>query len=157
MNSVVVYDTKFGNTARLAEAIGSGLAESGPVRLLRVDDPAAAALGDADLLVLGGPTQWHGMSRALRRYVDHLRSGPPPAPLLAVFDTRYRGAAWRTGSAGLRAARSLERSWPDPLVPCESFFVRTDAAELLPGEVERAARWATDLGVRAAARLRQVA
>jgi hypothetical protein len=75
--------------------------------------------------------------------------GPAPAALLATFDTRYDAAAWRVGSAATRIARRLRAVWPQPVVAPQSFFVAQDAAELLPGEVERARRWAAALGVRA--------
>jgi flavorubredoxin len=64
---VIVHESMFGNTHGIADAIGKGLGRG----LERVEDvvaiPVSQAgrerLGDADLLVVGGPTHFHGMSR----------------------------------------------------------------------------------------------
>ena len=58
MRSLVVYESWFGNTQRLAEKIAGALAEEGDVELVSVDDPLPS-LDDVDLIVLGAPTHVH--------------------------------------------------------------------------------------------------
>lgn len=61
MKSVVIYDSRFGNTKVLSEAMGAALQVQGPVRVLSVDEAVPESPVDADLLVVGGPTHDHGM------------------------------------------------------------------------------------------------
>src|SRR3954470_24098776 len=61
MRSLVVYESWFGNTRRIAEEIAAGLAHEGQVDLVTVDDPLPP-LEDVDLLIVGAPTHIHGLS-----------------------------------------------------------------------------------------------
>jgi len=143
MHVLVVYDSKFGNTARIAEAITRGAASAGSARL--ADTVAAGSLADRpDLVVIGGPTQRRGASPALRAFVDALPATLSGLPT-AVFDTRYRGARLVMGSASGEAAKHLTRAGSRLVVPPESFYVgRSGPAELQvleEGELERAEAW----------------
>jgi flavodoxin len=155
MLTVVVYDTKFGNTARIAEAIARGAGTRGSVRVLDTLDAARLQSERPDLLIVGGPTQRRGPSPALRSLVDAL---PPllrgvPA---ATFDTRYRGATWVMGSAAGAAAKRLRGGGTRLAAPAESFFVARrgplERQELEPGELERAEEWGRVLGAAVASR-----
>jgi hypothetical protein len=75
MKALVVYDTKFGNTEKVARAIGQALAGRYNMRLIAADDLAALTVNSADLLVVGGPTQTHGLSPGLRRLLKPLAHG----------------------------------------------------------------------------------
>ena len=58
MNAIVVYESIYGNTRAIAEAIAEGL--GGAPAVSPAELPADAA--QADLLVVGGPTHIHGMA-----------------------------------------------------------------------------------------------
>jgi len=66
MRSLVVYESWFGNTRRLAERIAAALGEEGDVEVVSVDDPLPP-LDDLDLVVLGAPTHVHGLSSVRSR------------------------------------------------------------------------------------------
>jgi hypothetical protein len=61
---VVTFESLFGNTRRVAEAVADGLSGPGAPRVVLGEastiDPERA--GRAALLVLGGPTHYHGMA-----------------------------------------------------------------------------------------------
>ena len=61
MRSLVVYESWFGNTRRIAEEMAAALAHEGEVDLVTVDEPLPP-LEDVDLLVVGAPTHIHGLS-----------------------------------------------------------------------------------------------
>ncbi len=73
MNTLIVYDTSFGNTERIADAICDGLEAFGEVRVVTA---AEADIGPAvDLLLVGGPTQRHGLSPGSPRCFGALLRG----------------------------------------------------------------------------------
>ena len=143
MQIVVIYDSKFGNTEKIGQAIGRGLGALGDVRVMSTGEATLA--GRPDLLFLGGPTQNHGASPGLREFVKALPAALRGVPA-AAFDTRYRGPSWLTGSAAAQAAKAVRKAGGDPAAEPESFFiVRKGPLErqtLEPGEIERAEQWA---------------
>ncbi|MGW4890888.1 flavodoxin family protein [Kitasatospora sp. NPDC004240] len=70
MRTVIVYESLYGNTREVAEAIAEGVHQADPraeVDCLPVARAATAAAGAADLLVVGGPTHMRGMSSRMSR------------------------------------------------------------------------------------------
>jgi flavodoxin len=67
MRAVIVYESMFGNTHAIADAIGKGLEPMFEVVVVPLAEAGRERLGDADLLVVGGPTHFHGMSRTRTR------------------------------------------------------------------------------------------
>lgn len=74
MRTVVVYDSSFGNTARIAQAIARGVGTSGPAQVINAAEAAPLLPERPDLLLVGCPTQKHGLSPALRAFADALPS-----------------------------------------------------------------------------------
>jgi flavodoxin len=147
MESLVVYDSKFGNTRKLAEAIADGLRGAGSVRLMGLDKAPPTDLGTVDLLVVGGPTQVHGMSPRIRQFVDLMENRSATGMVAATFDTRFRMPAALSGSAARQVARKLRQAGIRVFMRPQSFFVSRGVPELEQGEAERAAEWAKDLAV----------
>jgi flavodoxin-like protein len=169
MRALVVYESMYGNTRMIAEAIGAGLGETCDVKVVRVGDVSSELLDGVDLLVVGGPTHVLSMSRpntrrgavqaaqkpdsklnlepdaagsGLREWLATLdrQTGRPAA----AFDTRMPGPAIMTGRASKAIARRLRRVGYQLAVAPESFQVsRTN--ELLTGEADRAQAWGEQL------------
>ncbi|HEY3336287.1 MAG TPA: flavodoxin domain-containing protein [Candidatus Limnocylindrales bacterium] len=158
MDIVVIYDTKFGNTAQVARAIARGAAAAGSVRVLDTTEAAGSLPQQPGLLILGGPTQRRGPSAALRSFVDDLPAVLRRLPA-ATFDTRYRGATLLMGSAASDAARRIAKAGSRLATPPESFFVTRggplEAQGLEPGELERAEAWGRRVAASATAGQRQ--
>ena len=64
MKTLVVYESMFGNTRAVAEAIAEGL---GSAEVVEVSAAPVVLPVDLELLVVGGPTHVHGMSRRRTR------------------------------------------------------------------------------------------
>jgi len=67
MRAVIVYESMFGNTHLIADAIAEGLAPGNEVTVVPVAQAGRELLDGADLVVAGGPTHIHGMSGARSR------------------------------------------------------------------------------------------
>src|SRR6266496_3968547 len=67
MRAVVVYESMFGNTRKIAEAIGAGLRSFDDVEVAPVGAVTPELLAEVDLLVVGGPTHAWDMSRPSTR------------------------------------------------------------------------------------------
>ena len=147
MNALVLYDSKFGNTERIAEEIALVLQEEVPTRLASIGEIEgfAKALGLVDLLVGGGPTHRHGVSDDLRGAVEDLDVDALGGLRAAAFDTRIRGAKLVTGSAAVRLSRLLRRRGAWVVVPPASFIVDGREGPLHEGEREHARAWAQEV------------
>src|SRR4029079_18384580 len=67
MRALVVYESMYGNTKQNAAAVADGLATRMPVQLTEVGAAPTVLADDIGLLVVGGPTHAHGMSKAESR------------------------------------------------------------------------------------------
>ena len=142
MNVVVVFDSAFGNTGRIARAIGDAALGFGETQVASPQAVEPVSCQRADVLFVGGPTQLHRMSEPMRAFLKALPRGFMDGVPAAAFDTRLLRARWITGSAASGVARELRRLGCRLVVPPESFFVLDREGPLEPGEVERAGRWA---------------
>lgn len=145
MKTLVLYDSTFGNTAQIAAAIARGAAEHGTVTVKRAADVTDPLAEQPNLVVVGGPTERHGMSSGLRAFIDGLAAGSLRDVHAVTFDTRYRMATLLSGSAAKDAAGRLRRSACWLIAPPESFFVTRNGSPknttLEPGELVRAENW----------------
>ncbi len=167
--AVVVYESMYGNTHQIADAIADGLRSTvDDVSVAPVHEADATLVDGADLLVVGGPTHVHGMSRESTRTaavtaaekpesglsVDADAAGPGvrgwlaslPALELpaAAFDTRMDGPAILTGRASKGIAKELRHHGASLVAEPESVLVTKDT-HLEPDEADRARRWGTEL------------
>jgi len=168
MRAVVVYESMYGNTHLIADAIGTGLGTAFDVSVVAVSQASPTVLAGADLVVVGGPTHVHGMSRAATRKAAVQAADKPASPLTvepdapgpglrewfaaldrypvkaAAFDTRVHGPAALTGRASKGVAHLLREHGFDVVAGPESFLV-TKQDRLEPQETERAREWGAKL------------
>jgi flavodoxin len=147
MNALVLYDSRYGNTERIAEVIALALQEKLPTRLASIADVAdcTETMRDIDLLVIGGPTHRHGMSDPLKGALSCLGERALDGMRVATFDTRVHGARIVTGSAAVRLGGLLRRRGAWLVVPPASFLVEGTAGPLGHGELEHARSWAREV------------
>jgi flavodoxin len=149
MKSIIIYASRYGNTRRIAEVITETLHSHGEAQLFPADEALPILPNGIDLVVIGGPTEAHRMTKPVVRLFARMGRGALQGMAAAAFDTRLRGPRVLTGSAGSGVARKLRRAGARLIVPEESFFVKNQAgpegAELEPGELERAVTWAESL------------
>jgi hypothetical protein len=168
MRAVVVYESMYGNTRQVAEAIGAGLSATAEAVVVPVERADEEALRFVDLLVLGAPTHAWGLSRpstrrgaaqaaqkpgstlqtearvdgaGMREWLGELRCIPTR---VAAFDTRMHAPLGLSGSAARKIGRRLRRYGfvlaDDPV----GFYV-TRENTLEDGELSRARKWGEHL------------
>jgi hypothetical protein len=171
MKALVVYESMYGNTAAVGDAIAGSLRARGlevDAGLVSKIDPARAA--GVDLLVVGGPTHVHGMSSersrkgavedakntfreptlepGLKEWITQLPAGN--GRLAAAFDTRIDKPVILTGSAAKGIGRRLKGRGFALVTGPECFLVSTQN-RLLEGELEHATTWGAEVADKAAA------
>jgi hypothetical protein len=174
--AVVLYESMFGNTRQVAEAIADGLARQVSARAVAVTKVAEVDVRGTALMVVGGPTHAWGMSRTNTRHgaaqqaakspaltmepgaegpgirewldrVDQQRSAPTR---FAAFDTRMRAPLGLSGSAARKIDRRLRHAGAARAAAAEHFIVSKDN-RLVDGELEHARAWGERLGAQLAA------
>ena len=152
MKTIVIYASRYGNTRKVAEAIASALQPRGSTLLLAADDTPGYLPQGTDLVIIGGPTEQHGMTEVIARLFARLGTDALSGVAAAAFDTRLRWPRWLSGSAAAGITHRLRAAGARVIAPEESFFIKGamgtgghDTAELDAGELERAAAWAVSL------------
>src|SRR5438874_4932720 len=91
MRAVVIYDSMYGNTHVVAQAIAKGLGATVEVVVVPVDEAKSELLDGADLVVVGGPTHAHGMSRRSTRQAAVAAAHKPGSDLAIDPDAEGPG------------------------------------------------------------------
>jgi len=179
MRALVVYESMFGNTQTIAEAIADGVGTYCMVETVEVGNAPGTMGTNVDLLIAGGPTHQFGMSRAssrsdaakradqalvsrgigIREWLDGLNRTVPV--MAAAFDTRMSEPRWLrlVGSAAGKIERRLKKLGFTIALPSEHFHVTGMQGPLLDGEIRRAREWGQQVAMAAtsAEEIRQVA
>jgi len=144
MNALVVYDSVFGNTEKIARAIGQGIGAE--ARVLRTIDAQASGVRGVDLLVVGGPTYAGNPRPELKAFLDSIPPGALDGVKVAAFDTRV-GAFFAKifGYAAPKIAKALEGKGGALVAPGEPFIVQGKEGPLKEGEEARATAWGKGL------------
>src|SRR2546425_1270698 len=99
MNALIVYDSQFGNTERIAQCITSTLSEFGQARAVRVGQVHSEELQGVDMLILGCPTQGMRQTPAMQSFITSIPRELLSGLSVACFDTRFRGGFWKISAA----------------------------------------------------------
>ncbi len=155
MKALVIYDSVFGNTEKIAQAIAEALRRQAEVELVRPQVAPLDHLADLDLLVVGSPTRGFRPTEAVAGLLKGIRAHALDGVRVAAFDTRFKADELDSsglrflvktgGYAAKRIADRLKRAGGNLLLPPEGFYVEDTEGPLKAGELERAADWATRL------------
>lgn len=155
MKALVVYDSFFGNTEKIAKAVAGVFDPQTQVEIVRASEVKPGQLEGVELLVVGSPTRKFRASEATLAFLNSLPSGSLKGIRVAALDTRVDmskqkswllrlvGKFFRYAAEPIGAA--LEKSGGKLVLPPEGFFVEDTEGPLREGELERAATWARAL------------
>jgi flavodoxin len=139
----VVYDSRFGNTERIAKALEAGLREAGVETTCAVSrDVKPDSLMQYDLVCIGAPTEAFSAFKPTKEFLGRLEGASLSGKRAFAFDTRVD---WRlSGSAAKYIEKELEGLGLQIAAPRESAFVSTvreggtiTGAKLKKGEEKR--------------------
>jgi len=152
--ALVVYDSYFGNTERIAQSIGDALGQPENVGILRVVDVRPEQLAGLKLLVVGSPTRAFRPTEAIKKFLKSIPRNGLKGVKVAAFDTRVTEEEIESavfilrilvkifGYAAGPIADKLEKKGGRLVAAPEGFFVRGTEGPLKEGELERASEWA---------------
>jgi flavodoxin len=153
MKATVVYDSVFGNTGKIAQAIGQALGSPEDVEVVQAGDVTPEHLAGLALLIVGSPTRQFSPTGATTNFLKSIPKNGLKGVKVAAFDTRFTESAIERvrilaffvkifGYAAKPIAGRLEKKGGELAVPPEGFYVGDTEGPLLEGELERAADWA---------------
>lgn len=169
-SATIIYESMFGSTRRIAEAIAEGLGHEGVRTTVMAVKDAPETFADVDLLLVGAPTHVHSLSRPSTR-VEAGRWGDDQERRLtlepdtegigvrewldtcghlpdrfAAFDTRADMTELFSGSAAVAIERRLKKLGSHRFAAKASFLVDKQST-LEPGELDRAKEWGRTIAV----------
>jgi flavodoxin len=156
MKIMVIYDSAYGNTEKIAIKIAEALGSNGEVSIFKLGMGRVERLNGLDLLVVGCPTQRLNMTDAMKAFLSAIPNQELSGAKVAAFDTRLTEAKIKStpilpffvkkfGYAAEKIAKELEKKGGQLAVPAIGFYVEDTEGPLVSGELERAEEWAKTL------------
>jgi flavodoxin len=156
MKALIVYDSMFGNTGKIAEVVGEGLKPCGLVQVLKVSEVMPEQIKEADLLVIGSPTQKFRPLPSVTAWLKSVPRGSWKGKRIAIFDTRMTEENVKKvgilrffvsifGYAAGAIEKQIKPTGGKLISPSVGFYIQDTEGPLVEGELERAAAWAQKL------------
>jgi flavodoxin len=153
MKAIVVYDSVFGNTEKIARAVAKGLGAE--TQCLRAGAVSIAQLAAVDTVVMGSPTRSFAATPAMMSLLEAIPADALAGKKAAAFDTRmlmtgikgllFKKIIDKGGYAAPIIAQKLESCGGTLAISAEGFFVKGEEGPLVNGELERAEEWSKTL------------
>ena len=146
MKKLVIYDSQYGNTQKVAEAVAKSI--SG--KLLCVSDTNTTDLTGVEILIVGSPTQGGQSTQNIQAFLSSIPGEFLKNVKVAAFDTRFSESKVNfalkiliktIGYAAPKIAKSLEAKGGKLILHPEGFIVKGKEGPLAKGELERAKKW----------------
>ncbi|NUT92688.1 MAG: flavodoxin [Saccharothrix sp.] len=163
--ALVVYESMFGNTRTIAEAVAEGLTGFGDVEVVEVSQAPDTLPDDVELLLVGAPTHAFGLSRPATRTSAAEQTTSPLVSsgrgvrewlevlphnanrtVAGAFDTRVK-VGLLPGSAAKLIAKRLRKLGFPLVVPPRTFWVVGTTGPLRDRQRDEAVEWARGVTV----------
>ena len=160
MKAMVIFDSEFGNTAKIAKAIHDGISRElkAEVSLHQVEEIHAEQIENIDILVVGSPTQGFRATSPTRNLIKSIPRNGLSGKNVAGFDTRaskemvesnkvFSKMAAVFGYAAEPIAENLVKKGGMEVIEPAGFFVEDTEGPLSEGELERAEEWGRQIAI----------
>jgi len=151
MKVLIIYDSFFGNTEKIAQTIGDSLSPKNQVDVVRIGALKPEQLTGVGLLLVGSPTRAFRPTKPIIKFLKNLPKGALKDVQVAAFDTRINPAEVNSrflnicvklfGYAAEPIARLLVRKGGQQIIEPAGFFVKASEGPLKEGELQRATEW----------------
>jgi flavodoxin len=141
MKALVIYDTTFGNTQKVAETVAETLGKG--AKAMRVSALNPKDLAGLDLLVVGSPILGWRPSEKTQAFLAGLHPGQLKGVKSAAFDTRI--SLFIHGDAAGKISAALAAAGAQIVAAPMGFTVKGSEGPLKDGELEKAAKWAGEI------------
>jgi len=150
MKGIVVYDSSYGNTRKIAETIAETLKESGiEVDVLYVKDVKKLSARDYNFMVLGSPTRFGTMGFTVKGFLGKVKTKEWMNKPFAAFDTENpENLEKKEWSAAEKIAERLRDKQMSQLLPVLKALVLGQKGPLQEGEIERTKDYARKLAAK---------
>lgn len=155
MKAIILFESYFGNTQQIAEAIGKSLSKKHDVQVFNIAEVSLKDVQDADLIIVGSATRAFSPCEATKLFLKNIPANGLKGINVVSFDTRIlltvihskisRCLIDSGGYAAKRISKKLEKKGGNSIFPPEGFFVLGDKGPLAEGELERARKWAEQI------------
>lgn len=144
MKVLVVYDSVYGNTEKIAQAMGEGIGKD--AKVVKAEDTEPVDLESVELLIVGAPTYGGRPTPKMKEFLDKIKSVSLNDVKVGTFDTRLP-ATWVKifGFAAGKIEKQLKSQGGKSVIKPEGFFVSGTKGPLIDGECERAAKWVREV------------
>jgi len=156
MKALVVYDSKFGNTQKVAEAMADSFPKKDSAKALLVDNISQKDVNEADILIVGSPTQGGRPTAKIAEFISSLPADILTNKKVAAFDTRFssqeHGMGLKLlmsviGFAAPKISSQLKAKNAKIVLDPEGFIVKDKEGPLKKGEITRAKKWINRMSV----------
>jgi len=131
-----MYDSKFGNTEKIAKALSEGMKkEDLDVDCLRIDNVDPGKLAEYEILAIGAPTQMFGISKPMKEFLEKLENVNLRNKKAFAFDTRLKSRF--AGSAAKGIEKQLKKLQMTIIKPYASAIVKGNEGPLEEGAEEK--------------------
>ena len=156
MKTLVIYDSAYGNTQKIAQAVGNVLGTQAEVTVLKASEVKPDQVTGLKLLLVGSPTQRFRPTTAISSLLKSIPKNGLQGIKVAAFDTRLTQRDIDAipilaffvrifGYAAKPIADGLKKKGGELIGPPEGFYVEGMEGPLSQGELERAEGWAKQL------------
>lgn len=152
MKAIVIYDSVFGNTEKVAQEIGKALSPLDEVEIARVGAVTPEQLKGIQLVIFGSPTRGFRPTPAVTVFIKALPADALRGVWVTAFDTRISTQDAHSailsfmvkifGYADRPMVEGLKKKGGKLALSTEGFFVQKSEGPLKDGELERAGGWA---------------
>jgi flavorubredoxin len=138
VKALIVYDTKYGMTEKIAQAISSGMKGAGITDLVvrKAGDATEEDFRSSDAWIVGAPTHMTGLTKSTKKALKTATKVDASGKSGTAFDTRFRSA---DKGAVDRIKRTMREAGIKVIVEPEWFIVTRMKGPLADGEDVKAA------------------
>lgn len=137
MEVLIIYDSNFGNTKRVADHIANEFGSN--ASSLSVNDFNENHLLGIKLLIIGSPINAWRPTKKIKEFLNRLDPIKMKGVKSAAFDTRVK--SFLSGNAAKKIAGALENSGANVVAPPMGFYVKGNEGPLVDGELKKAEDW----------------